>query len=143
MAGNEEMSSSQDSKGGEEPSPDQSASRSRLIQVHRSSSPLRLEPPPQIRKPKRHLFQDIKSGGTPNFLSSSRWKSHNVCARSQYCPVPPPATPVHTLRVLPEVGPENAPHFHSRAWRRRVAKEWDGHPYIVVGIMGEAHSVLP
>jgi hypothetical protein len=99
--------------------------------------PVRLEPPPQIRKPKRRPFKDIRIGGS---VFAFHLRQHDICARSQYCPAPPPATAVHTLRVLPDIDPEHAPHFHG--FRQHAPpKSYDGNPYVVVGIMGIHHPI--
>ncbi|KAF2432231.1 hypothetical protein EJ08DRAFT_659239 [Tothia fuscella] len=110
-----------------------------------SRLPVCLEPPPQIRKPKRKFIRDVKLGGTPRFFALATWKTQNVCARSVYCPPPPKATPVHTLRVLPDeedqdVIPQNSPYLHDFRKKQGV-KVWDGNPYVVLGIMGKHHPI--
>jgi hypothetical protein len=104
----------------------------------RSATPIHLEPPAQIRKPKRRPLKDIRIAGLA--FGPSHWQHRNICARSRYCPAPPPSTPVHTLRALPDIDPEDAPHFLSFR-RHATPKPFDGCPYIVVGIMGIHHPI--
>jgi hypothetical protein len=104
----------------------------------RSITPLRLEPPPQIRKPKRRPFNSLEFPEV--IFGPAHWQHRNICARSQYCPVPSPATPVHTLRAFPEIGSEDAPPSYSFR-RHHPSKGYDGNPYVVVGIMGIHHPI--
>lgn len=96
-----------------------------------AQAPMHLEPPPQIRKPKRGFIRNVKLGGMASYFSPGSWKKHNVCARSAYCPPPPPATPVHTLRILPEDDPEDAPQVHGvKKKKKKYLAKWDGNPYV-------------
>jgi hypothetical protein len=97
----------------------------------RLQAPMHLEPPPQIRKPKRGFIRDVRLGGLPIFFSSAGWKKHNVCARSMYCPAPPPATPVRTLRILPEDDSDDTQHIHGvNKRKKKPAVKWLGNPYV-------------
>lgn len=112
---------------------------------------VKFKPPPQIRRPKHDMIQDIRVGGARNFVGIHNWKQRrNACVRTKYCPcgLPGALSSTTSPATVPTIRFYTPDSFDDKEHQREIGEEvvppemtWDHTPYIVVGVMGINHPV--